>query len=281
MHRDLKIRPIITGLLSRIPGLFDWWDKRRPMGNTVSAEYCRSIWRLHLSHFQKATGISIPSSIGELGPGATLGVCISALLDGVRRAHAFDAGFYASIDKNRRIFEELALSSMEQTNIDLLRSALTATANDNRELILQYTAPWDDKSVCGASTLDFIFSQSVMQHVNNPASVYDACHHWLKPNGIMSHRIDHSSHGITQSWNGHYFISNFLWGIIFGRRPYLLNRKTPREHIDQIVARGFEILPETQFLVITQDGLKKKLPTLPSNVYLVRTSTIVARKIGD
>jgi len=50
----------------------------------------------------------MPRNIGELGPGATLGTCIAALLDGIESAGAFDAGNYASTDENLRLLTELS-----------------------------------------------------------------------------------------------------------------------------------------------------------------------------
>ena len=66
----------------------------------------------------------------------------------------------------------------------------------------------------------------------------------LKKGGIMSHKIDHSSHKLTKSWNGHYAISNFWWKIFRGNKPYLLNRLTPSEHKKIILKSGFRIIHE-------------------------------------
>ena len=41
----------------------------------------------------------------------------------------------------------------------------------------------------------------------NPEEVYKSLYKLLKRGGVMSHKIDHSSHGITKSWNGHYFLN--------------------------------------------------------------------------
>jgi len=167
----------------------------------------------------------MPRNIGELGPGATLGTCIAALLDGVESASAFDAGNYASTDENLRLLAELSDGAPN----DMIRLSI-GNAGIRASGSLRYVAPWSDPSICAADSLDLIFSHSVMEHVADPASTYTACHRWLKPGGVLSHKIDHSSHGITREWNGHYFLSDSLWSIIYGNRPCLLNRMRPGQH---------------------------------------------------
>jgi len=134
--------------------------------------------------------------------------------------------------------------------------------------------------IVNPASLDFIFSQSVMEHVNNIQAVYDACNFWLKPGGLMSHRIDHSSHGITHSWNGRYEISDMLWNVILGKRPYLLNRLTPDQHIYTIESLGFEILSQSSFLRVMDDEKTIDVDSLPDDLFSVTTSTILARKLN-
>lgn len=269
---DVRWRFVVTGMLSRIPGLFDWWDRRRPMGNTASAAYCRGIWQFHRDNAVRISGVT-PRHVGELGPGATLGTCIAALLDGAETAVAFDAGTYASVEDNLRMLRELSEGSPD----DELRLAVE-TAAARAGGALRYVAPWSDPDICAADSLDLIFSHSVMEHVADPAATYVACHRWLKPGGVVSHKVDHSSHGITRAWNGHYSLSDALWSAIFGKRPYLLNRMRPRQHIDALRAAGLELLPESRF-VLHRDAVQEiSLREFPDDDRHVRTSTLLARK---
>lgn len=270
--RDIRWRFVVTGFLSRIPGLFAWWDQRRPMGNTASAAYCRGIWQFHRDNAEKISGC-MPRHVGELGPGATLGTCIAALLDGVESAVAFDAGNYASADENLRLLMELSDGVPDDRIRVTIENAGTPVSD-----ALRYVAPWSDPNICAANSLDLIFSHSVMEHVADPASTYVACHRWLKPGGIVSHKIDHSSHGITRAWSGHYSISDALWSIILGDRPYLLNRMRPRQHVAALQEAGFEILPESRFVVDHHATQKISLKEFPDDDRHIRTSTLLARK---
>ena len=123
-HGDVRPRPLLIGLLSYVPGVFDWWDRQRPMGNTASADYCLGIWRFHLDNARCVNGGSLPGAVGELGPGATLGVCIAALLDGVETSVALDAGHYADRAANLRILGELGGAGDTPVAGETLRSAV-------------------------------------------------------------------------------------------------------------------------------------------------------------
>jgi len=275
---QLRFRPLLSGMLSFIPGVFGFWDRIRPMGNTVSATYCQSIWQIHRDNSQRVNGGALPVAVAELGPGASLGVCIAALLDGVETAVALDAGHYADSAANLRILLELgSVGDASTLNTNLIGAV--ERAGGPHEERLRYVAPWSDPNVLAANSIDLIFSHSVLEHVGEPLATYGACFHWLGSGGVMSHKIDHSSHGITRRWNGHYALPEKLWALIYGRRPYLLNRQRPRQHLADMASVGFEILPESSF-VIEEDNVQRTvtLANLPEDDLLVRTSMIIARK---
>ena len=278
VFRDVQPRPLLTGLMSFAPGVFAWWDRRRPMGNTASADYCRSIWRFHLDNTRRVNGGALPGAVGELGPGATLGSCIAALLDGVGTAVALDAGKYAAPAANARILTELGRGGDTTVSAEALRDTVERAGGAGQGA-LKYVAPWNDPAVFAADSLDLIFSHSVLEHVDQPVATYRACFRWLKPGAVMSHKIDHSSHGITRSWNGHYALPAPLWAIIYGKRPYLLNRRRPLEHLTDMEAAGFEVLPESEF-VVEENGVQRTVgrEELPADDRLVRTSTVLLRK---
>jgi SAM-dependent methyltransferase len=275
---EVRFRPLFSGILSFIPGVFGFWDRIRPMGNTVSAKYCQSIWQIHRDKSQHVNGGAMPVAVAELGPGASLGVCIAALLDGVDTAVALDAGHYEDRAANLRILQELGSVGDTSTSNTNLISAVERAGGPHEER-LRYVAPWSDPNVLAANSLDLIFSHSVLEHVDEPLSTYTACFRWLGSGGVMSHKIDHSSHGITRRWNGHYALPEKLWALIYGRRPYLLNRQRPRQHLADMASVGFEILPESSF-VVEENNVQRTvtLANLPADDHLVRTSMIITRK---
>ncbi len=58
----------------------------------------------------------------------------------------------------------------------------------------------------------------------------------------MSHSIDYKSHGSADEWNGHWAYSDFIWKLIKGKRPYLINRLPHSEHLRLMNEMGFEIV---------------------------------------
>lgn len=50
------------------------------------------------------------------------------------------------------------------------------------------------------------------------------------------------SHGCARDWNGHWTISDSLWKIVKGNRPYLINRLPHSAHVEAMKKAGFKIV---------------------------------------
>lgn len=57
----------------------------------------------------------------------------------------------------------------------------------------------------------------------------------------MSHQIDFSCHGCADRWNEHWAYGNFTWRLVYGTRPYFLNRAPLAEHINEMIRTGIKI----------------------------------------
>ncbi len=88
--KELRVRPLVGGVLSYLPKLYEWWDNRRPTGNTASSTYSKGIWEFYRDNYCRHMHGQRPQAIAELGPGATLGTCIAALCDGIEQAVGLD-----------------------------------------------------------------------------------------------------------------------------------------------------------------------------------------------
>jgi hypothetical protein len=86
-----------------------------------------------------------------------------------------------------------------------------------------------------------VFSQAVLEHVNDLGFTYTALFHWLRPGGIMSHRIDFKCHGTAAEWNGHWLYPDLVWRMIKGNRPFLINREPHSTHLRLLEENGFEL----------------------------------------
>lgn len=222
-----------------------------------------------------------PNVVAELGPGDSIGIGLAALLSGAAKYYALDIVEYASNKRNLEIFDELLHLFMKNEGIPdeaefpevkpyldtydfphhiLTDARLKATLKDERvkairntiinvgkvDAQIAYFSPWFDTNVIKEETVDIVYSQAVMEHVDDLLYTYQRLYRWLKPNGFMSHQIDFRSHGTAKEWNGHWGYSDFMWKLVKGRRPYLLNRQPHSIHIEIMKNCGFEVVCDKQ-----------------------------------
>jgi SAM-dependent methyltransferase len=245
-------------------------------GGTDSARYCYSVWLRHMTMAISCGESVSPKVVAELGPGDSLGIGLAALISGAERYYAFDIVEHVDPEQNVAIFDELVTLFKNREDIpgeqelpgvypqldsydfpsDVLTDArLDLALNADRigslrnsvvnmhsaDSVIQYRVPWFDSSVLEKNAVDMIFSQAVLEHVDDLAKTYQAMHSWLKPSGFMCHQIDFRSHGFAGEWNGHWEYSDFVWKLYRGKRAFLLNREPHSAHISLLQEAGFTI----------------------------------------
>lgn len=89
---------------------------------------------------------------------------------------------------------------------------------------------------------DMFLSQAALEHVSDVNETYRNLNAGLKVDGIMSHAVDYKSHGITEEWFGHWEMPNWLWRVVHGRRPYLINRMPHSYHVSALSQARFKVL---------------------------------------
>lgn len=223
----------------------------------------------HLVRTEASGLMRQPTVVAELGPGASLGVGIAALLTGADRYIALDVVQHATPRDNVQVFDELVdlLAAQEpipspdefpevrpglnsfvfpHSILDagrLNRCLATDRVADLRRRLtsgfIPYLTPWDDPAVIDARSVDMVVSQAVMEHVNDLAHTYAAIFQWLRPGGVMSHQVDFRSHGTSGLWNGHWRYSDRRWRIVRGDAG--INRQPLSSHLAAIQRAGFEI----------------------------------------
>jgi hypothetical protein len=112
----------------------------------------------------------------------------------------------------------------------------------NHGQTINYLAPWNSPKEIPPSSLDLIFSQSVLQYVNLIDQTYSAMAKWLRPGGYASHVINFSAHDLSPFWNGHWAYSDWQWRLARGRREVFLNREPLNTHLTYAKKFGFEVL---------------------------------------
>jgi SAM-dependent methyltransferase len=317
MLDKIAVKSIAKGLLSFIPG---WqWIRRKEGGGASSSRYCYAVWLRHRVLTARHGFISHPHTVAELGPGDSIGTGLAALLSGCQVYLAFDIVPFTSLESNVRVLDELvelfqrrasipddaefpALyprldhyafpedlfpgdhleKALGEERIRAIREALLKTNGDSGHLVhIRYVAPWNSNSLVEADSVDMIFSQAVMEHVDDLQSAYKRMHQWLKPGGILSHEIDFKCHGTSKHWNGHWTYPEPIWRIIKGRRPYFLNRLTCGHQLDFLRRAGFEIeyiSRQEKAHFIHREDLCKSLAHIPDDDLCTSSAHIIARK---
>lgn len=274
--RKIVLRALAAGVATFIPGMATLHRMVTKAPGTDSARYCYSVWLRHLvmSH---TNGLcqKTPRSVAELGPGESIGIGLAALLSGADSYVGLDVIHFTNLRRNLAIFDALVELFRAQTAIpgpdefpevkpalkgyDYPRSMLSQVDHSPARIariresieapnapgsMIRYVAPWDRNDVVERGSVDMIFSQAVMEHVDDLAGAYAAMREWLAPGGFISHQIDMRSHGTADSWDGHWKHSDLMWKLLRGSRSYFINRAPHSAHVQHLSRSGFSIVLE-------------------------------------
>ena len=310
----MKIKQLCYGLSSFIPGVYESFSKKT--GGSNNARYCYSVWLRHLIIAYENKLYNYPEIIAELGPGASLGVGFAGLLSGANRYYALDAVKHSNIENNLLVFDELIklfqnrenipgeeefplvkpyLDSydfpkhiltdellnitLEKSRIEKIRESIKNINNDDS--LIKYIVPWYDPGIIIENTIDMIYSQAVLEYIDDLANAYNAMRLWLIPGGFFSHQIDFKCHGTHKLWNGHWTISNFIWKLIKGKRPFYLNREPHSTHTKHIENQEFKIIVDNKVVLdseISGSDLTKKFRYLTDDDLITSGTLIQAAK---
>ena len=273
MH--INIKQLLYGMLTYVPGLSRFHAKGT---GGLTARYCYAVWMRHLV-MARRNGLlkTHPRIVGELGPGDSVGIGLAALLSGSEMYYGMDVVRHASLRENIKILDELAGLFGKRENIpdekefknlrhyldsykfpseiltdphlafclagDRVKQIRNSLEDCNNSLsMIRYAAPWYSTDLIKSESVDMIYSQAVLEHVDDLRGAYQAMRLWLKPGGYVSHQIDFKSHGLADQWNGHWAFSDLIWRLMRGRRVYLLNRQPHSTHVRLLQESGFRII---------------------------------------
>lgn len=305
---DIALRPLVKGCASFVvPALR---SAHKP-GGTIDAEHCYALFLRHYLRLRRHRAVpGVPATVAELGPGSSIGMGLAALLAGAERYVALDVEAHrtggrdlAVLDRLVELFrartpapnhgrysrifpppgdagfpaelEPALAASLAPESLARLR----ADVRDGRGERVRYVAPWSDPACLPPGSVDWLFSHSVLEHVDDLDGVYAAMASWLAPGGLMTHLVDFWSHDLTVAWNGHWAINDRLWRLMRGRRPYLLNRAWRRQHLEHLEANGFTVV-ERRSDGLVPEMLAEPFRAMPDEDARTRMAFIVARRTG-
>ncbi|MDQ3534660.1 MAG: methyltransferase domain-containing protein [Bacteroidota bacterium] len=296
-------RQLIKVILRNLPYFHRFLASRT--GGTNSALYCYSVWMKHLNQLYENNIAIDLKTVAELGPGDSIGTGLTALLSGAEKYLALDVVDFSNVARDLEIFEELLIlfkskaqpgygikypthlfndshleMALDETRIERIRQSIIS--NSNNDMIIKFI-PWINKDIAQINSVDFIFSQAVMEHVENISETYKQMSFWLKPGGVISHQIDYWSHDTAKKWNGHWSYSDELWKIIKGNYSSLfINRHPHSDHIIEMQKHCFEIVSEKKSLSysgLSKKELAKKFKNMTDEDLLTTSALIQARKV--
>ncbi len=299
----IRLKPLLGGLATRIvPSLAGAMGRRNQP--RVTAAYYYTVWMRHVCTAAHFESWNAPQTVLEIGPGKALGTGLAALLSGVQKYIAYDAtpllqqnldeqllqdltalfrhrNDFAEKDRivpstsfPRHLFpDEHLAQSLSEKWVERIRQSV----QQRNDLVwyLNTPASLPDNSV------DYLFSHSVLEHVETLEMMYSAMWRWLRPGGVMTHSIDFSAHGTSKLWNGHWTVPDFVWQLMQGKRIYFLNREPASTHRRLLEQHGFEIIGfhlSALASSLTRADLAKRFRQLPESDLTTCSAFIVARK---
>ncbi|MFZ5894954.1 MAG: hypothetical protein ACOY0T_28095 [Myxococcota bacterium] len=275
----MDIVPILKGVATYFvpPGNAGFLFRSAPHETDRPAPYCYGVWLKHLSLLGQQGCIANAGHVAEFGPGSTLGTGLAALLSGAETYSGFDVLPFASFDVCDAQLDELAelfrkragrptpgfpafehlldenlfpaqfitsdvldrASSPER--IAAIHAAIDSLRKGEKSDLIHYRAPWASAAEPAPESIDLIFTQSVLQYIEDLDGFYSLCRRWLKRSGWMSHHIDLTSMQVTRLWNGHWAYPPRVWKLVRGKRPFFHTARTASEHLSALERSGFEI----------------------------------------
>jgi hypothetical protein len=154
----------------------------------------------------------------------------------------YDQYLDANLFPSHILTESVLEMALAPDRITAIRTALVNPSPDVDRITIRYMVPWNETPVIRQATVDLILSHSALEHVVNLEDTYRSCALWLKRSGWMSHQIDFTSHHLAKEWNGHWTYPDWMWKIIVGKRPFLINRQPCSHHLQLLRASGFEVV---------------------------------------
>lgn len=281
-----------------------------------SSRYCYSVWLRHIVMAHKNGLPTRPKVIAELGPGNSLGIGIAALISGSQTYYAFDIARFAINDHNIEVFDEISnlfanredipgedefprvkpylksyefphyiydekyLSEMlKEERLQQIRNSLVNMNSD--ESFIKYEVPWDSKSIIKEESVDMIYSQAVLEHIDHLLDAYNSMRLWLKPDGFMSHQIDFKCHGTAEQWNGQWSYSDSQWEEKRKQHIFLLNREPHSHHLKYLDQTGFKVICDDTIkypLGISRNQLSDRFKNISDDDFLTGNAFIQASR---
>ncbi len=251
-----------------------------------SPRYCYSVWLRHLMLAMRNGVRTIPTNVVELGPGASQGVGLAALLSGSQRYTSVDVVDYDFANRNAALLDSLielfdsracipgpdefphlepsltsyqfphdVLSethlcrSLHPRRLHSIRAACRQPGTKQHGISISHHVLELVSPPFAAHLADAIISQGVLLYVPDLDQQYRFMSECLRPGGFMSHQNDYSifpSFPRAPHWNSHWGCSDVLWNLAKRKQLFVINREPHSSHLQLMKKYGFDVICDQQ-----------------------------------
>lgn len=220
-------------------------------------------------------------TILELGPGGSIGFGILALENGASNYLTIDDGIHTFITKNQLKW----YGKLVNNNKEFIKKIFIRKNNKysyNKDNIKFISIDQKSKYSLPDSSVDFIYSCAVLEHVHNLDLCFSEMSRVLKPGGMMNHQVDLRDHIFSQDSLWFLNISNFWFELLFKHTGEYVNRKRINDYHELIKKNNLRILELKDDITfagklsnkLVNKYSKNNLTTLSFNIILEKTNAV-------
>lgn len=263
-------------------------------------------WRIMVGHLRNAGVVIAGTRFFEIGTGWYPTFPLALYLAGARCIVTYDLTRHLSMELTRSAVRELekflpVIADASRADVDQVQRrhdhlsralAIDAAIDTATEGAIQYAAPADaTRTELSDSTIDVVFSNSVLEHVppGAIAAMYRESLRILAPTGLMFHSVNCGDHYAYVDRNIHQLnylrYSDRAWK--FWNNDFLYqNRMRAHEFVDAAAALGFQIELDTatarpqRLAQLAQTPVHPQFAPVPAEKLCITSVDFIARKSG-
>ena len=278
------IKLSIKIVLSKLPVNYSIWKKLGLFqhGSMEAPEYAEQVFLRHFNRFKKSKYFVEKYRVLELGPGDTLYTALIAKAFGASSSVMVDAVDVANkdIDLYQQFASYMKIKGYKLMDIDrhILFDKMLASLNAE-----YYHNGLSDLKSIKSSSVDFIFSHAVLEHVRVDEfdDHFKEMFRVLKPNGFMSHRVDFKDH-LGGSLNNLRFTTKTWESSLFWNSGFYTNRLRALDLYNSLQNSGFEstILQEDRWdnMPLERNRLSKEFDKYTDDQLLISGIDVISVK---
>jgi len=228
-------------ILTRLPFQYSFWKKIGIFnhGSMDDSDYAINVFNKHLKKTNMLSKLK-GKVVLELGPGDSIATALLCYANGCR-AILVDSGNYVKkeLDSYTTLIKKLKIAGLPVPDISKSKNIDDILESCNAKY---YTNGLQDLKKIDSSSVHFIFSQAVLEHIRKKEFVDTIIEtkRILKPNGICSHEIDLRDH-LNESLNNLRFSEKLWESNFFAKSGFYTNRIQFKQMIRIFEKQGFDV----------------------------------------